>query len=243
MTNKRFGLKEVANVAFFDLNTGKPVIFFDTLKVVTIENTSESAEARGGWGNGRLISWDYGRTATLTIQDAVISDASLALLSGNQIQKSNIKLVGRETLVVQGGKITLKEANVDNLTVMKVERGVLQPDQEITVQENLGGEVTLTGVQDGDTVMAFYEYTVNDPKATKIVFSSETFPSTYRVVGDVLGKDQYGSFVKSQFVIPQAKLQSGFTFTMDAENVSTFDFTLDVLQHPETGQLYYIVNV
>lgn len=28
--NKRYGLKEVANVVFFNIETGKPEIFFDT---------------------------------------------------------------------------------------------------------------------------------------------------------------------------------------------------------------------
>mgnify|MGYP006386826277 CR=1 FL=1 len=34
----KFAIKEVADVTFFDIETGKPVIFFDTLKVSTIEN-------------------------------------------------------------------------------------------------------------------------------------------------------------------------------------------------------------
>lgn len=28
--SRKYGLKEVADVTFFDLETGKPVIFFDT---------------------------------------------------------------------------------------------------------------------------------------------------------------------------------------------------------------------
>ena len=30
MANQRYGLKEVANVVFFDVATNKPAIFFDT---------------------------------------------------------------------------------------------------------------------------------------------------------------------------------------------------------------------
>jgi hypothetical protein len=245
MANKRYGLKEVANVIFFDISSGKPAIFFDTLKVSTIENESESAEARGGQGNGRLMSWDYGRTATLTMQDALLSDVSLAMLSGNAVKDGSegIKVVGRETLTVSGGAISLKESVVDNLNVMKVVNGVIDPTIEVSVVENLSGEVTLSGVEDGDTVMAFYEYTVTDPNASKITFSANAFPSTYRVVGDTLGKDQYGNLRKMQFIIPQAKLQSTFSLTMDVENVSVFDFNLDVLVDPETNKLYEIVTL
>lgn len=250
MANKRFGLKEVANVIFFNIETGKPEIFFDTLKVSTIENESESAEARGGQGNGRLITWDYGRTATLTIQDALLSDVSLAMLSGNAVEdvSKGVKLVGREELTVEGDEengfyVTLKEANVDNLTVFKVVRGVLDPTAELTPTNN-GGKVELEGdVKEGDKVMAFYEYTAIQDGASKITFSADAFPATYRVVGDTLGKDQYGNLRKMQFIIPKAKLQSTFSLTMDVENVSVFDFNLDVLVDPDTKKLYEIITL
>ena len=45
----RYGIKEVADVTFYDLdNNGKPknpVLYLDTLKVSTIEQTAEEAEA------------------------------------------------------------------------------------------------------------------------------------------------------------------------------------------------------
>lgn len=270
MANKRFGLKEVANVIFFNIETGKPEIFFDTLKVSTIENESESAEARGGQGNGRLITWDYGRTATLTIQDALLSDVSLAMLSGNAVEdvSEGVKLVGREELTVEveeikkeGGDepekvfyVKLKEANIDNdsLTVFKVVRGVLDPTAELTPVVKDGGKVELevpeeagdkVDIKAGDKVMAFYEYTVIQDGASKITFSADAFPHTYRVVGDTLGKDQYGELRKMQFVIPKAKLQSTFSLTMDVENVSVFDFNLDVLVDPDTKKLYEIITL
>lgn len=49
-------------VTFYEINTdgsiGKPVLYLDTLKVSTIEQTAEQAEARGGKGNPPLIIWD-----------------------------------------------------------------------------------------------------------------------------------------------------------------------------------------
>lgn len=58
----RYGIKEVADVTFYKLNSnGKPsypVLYLDTLKVSTIEQTAEQAEARGGKGNPPLIIWD-----------------------------------------------------------------------------------------------------------------------------------------------------------------------------------------
>lgn len=89
----RFGIKEVADVRFYDVlsdesaalaaaavATADHVIEFDTLKVSNIESTAESSDARGGKGNAALISWDYGREITVTIEDALMSASCLSLL-------------------------------------------------------------------------------------------------------------------------------------------------------------------
>ena len=81
---KRFGIKEVADVTFFQINDdgtkGEAKLYLDTLKVSNIEFTAEQAEARGGKGNAPLIIWDYGREATVTLQDALLSMETLALM-------------------------------------------------------------------------------------------------------------------------------------------------------------------
>lgn len=249
MANLQYGLKEVANVIFFDVATGKPEIFFDTLKVSTIENQSESAEARGGQGNSKLMSWDYGRTATLTMQDALLSDSSLAMLAGTEVETENIKVVGRESLVVtENGsdlEITLKESTFSNLAVMAMTPAGILTGEEVTVdlEGSTGSIVKITaGAVAGDKVMAIYEYTVSSG-ATKVTFSGDKFPSTYKVVGDTIVRGRDGKDRKMQFMIPKAKLQSTFSLTMDVENVSTFDFNLDVLTESGTNKMYDIVRL
>jgi hypothetical protein len=245
MANKRYGLKEVANVIFFDVSTNKPAIFFDTLKVSTIENESESAEARGGQGNGRLMSWDFGRTATLTLQDALLSDVSLAMLSGNAVKTTGIKAVGREVLTASGAvvKVTLAETPLENsVTVYKVQGGIMT--EEISTFTINGNDIEFaSGVTANEQVMAFYEYEVTSEDASQITFSGNAFPATYRVVGDTVVRGEDGVDRKMQFQIPKAKLQSTFSLTMDVENVSTFDFNLDVLVEAGTNKLYDIIRL
>lgn len=242
MTNLRYGLKEVANVIFFDVSTNKPVIFFDTLKVSTIENSSESAEARGGQGNGKLIAWDFGRTATLTLQDALLSDNSLSMLAGNALKTTDIKVVGREVLTANTGKVTLANEPIGaSVTVFKVNKGVMGVEVTGATVSNL--EVTLpVEITDGEQVMVFYDY-MGGVGTSKVTFSGASFPATYRVVGDTVVRGEDGVDRKMQFVIPKAKLQSNFSLTMEAENVSTFDFTLDVLVEAGTNTLYDIVRL
>lgn len=71
----RYGIKEVADCTFYEINSdgsiGKPVLYLDTLKVSTIEQTASTAEARGGKGNPVLISWDYGKEINVSIEDAL----------------------------------------------------------------------------------------------------------------------------------------------------------------------------
>ena len=49
-------------VTFYEIDSngqpGKPVLYLDTLKVSTIEQTAESVDARGGKGNPKLVTWD-----------------------------------------------------------------------------------------------------------------------------------------------------------------------------------------
>lgn len=87
---EQYGIKEVADVQFealedddrLGVKKGDIVLYLDTLKVSTIETTAEQTEATGGKGNVPLIIWDYGREVTLTLEDALFSPASLAVMMG-----------------------------------------------------------------------------------------------------------------------------------------------------------------
>lgn len=83
----RYGIKEVADVTFYkikdDGTPGAPVLFLDTLKVSTIEQTAETVDARGGKGNPKLITWDYGKEINLTLEDALFSPKSMAIMLGD----------------------------------------------------------------------------------------------------------------------------------------------------------------
>ena len=80
-------------VNIFDNNAGvykgDIVLFLDTLKVSTIETAAETTDATGGWGNPKLISWDYGKTITVTLEDALMSLESLRFMLGGAIKRSS----------------------------------------------------------------------------------------------------------------------------------------------------------
>jgi len=91
----KYGIKEVANVYFEALETdtkagvykGDIVLFLDSLKVSTIETTAENVAAQGGWGNPKLVQWDYGKEINLTLEDALMSLESLRFMLGGAIHR------------------------------------------------------------------------------------------------------------------------------------------------------------
>lgn len=104
----RYGIKEVADVTFYEIKDdgtpGKPVLFLDTLKVSTIEQTAETADARGGKGNPKLITWDYGKEITVNIEDALFSPKSMAIMLGDgQVAQGGGAFI-RKTAVIRMGK-------------------------------------------------------------------------------------------------------------------------------------------
>ena len=90
---ERYGIKEVANVYFEALaneesagiNEGDIVLYLDTLKVSTVETTAENVSAQGGWGNPKLVTWDYGKDINVTLEDAVISWEEMRILMGAEM--------------------------------------------------------------------------------------------------------------------------------------------------------------
>lgn len=120
----RYGIKEVADVTFYEINAatgaaGKPVLYLDTLKVSTIEQTAETSDARGGKGNPKLISWDYGKEITVSLEDALFSAKSMAIMFGNgtastptsgKVQRVAVARKGSDTANTYVN-IDLKDAN------------------------------------------------------------------------------------------------------------------------------------
>lgn len=238
--NDKYGIKQVANAVFYDLATGKPVMWFNSLKTSSIENASESAQATGGQGGGALVDWDYGRTTTLAIQDALLSDKSLAMLAGTTVKTEGIVIHARETFKNVTDTLTLKQTPIEGkITVFKSENGAMM--EEVTTFTEADKVVTFAPATSGD-LEVYYQYEARAGSANQVTFSADKFPGTYKVVGDTLTRNTNNQDEAMQFVIHRAKLQSGFTLTMDVENVSTFDFNLNAMADPITQNIYDVIR-
>jgi hypothetical protein len=79
------------------------------LKTSTLEGAATTVYATGGRGNSRLIAWEGERTMTFTMEDALISPESFAILSGaNLVEASATESIQVHTVsqvAVEAGKI------------------------------------------------------------------------------------------------------------------------------------------
>lgn len=87
----KFGVREAVDVTFKAYSKGtignmtfeknQPVLLFDTLKTTGLEQAVTTVYAQGGMGNPRLVGWDGDKAITLTMEDALLSPTSMAILA------------------------------------------------------------------------------------------------------------------------------------------------------------------
>ena len=291
---EKFGVKEVANVYFealednnaFGEKKGDIVLFLDTLKVSSIETTAENVAAQGGWGNPKLVMWDYGKEINLTLEDALLSLESARIMLGGKIKKPTkdemvtvhytgeleVKTAGTVPAFTGVTNPSTKNkyldadliANADGIRFINMTQGyrgiaTLGESNALTLKvwdatlENGEGAYVEVGAEDSEyTVKAndrlrfFWAVDKQDDQsgntAVEITISPDTFPGTYKIVGDTFMRNTNGKDYPFQFVINKAKVLSEVTLTMEAEgDPSTFEMQINVLRD-ESGEMMKMIR-
>ena len=236
----RYGIKEVADVTFYEIAEGgvpgAPVLYLDTLKVSTIEQTAENTSARGGKGNPELIMWDYGKEITVTLEDALFSAKSMSFMYGIE-PKENSEDFSSITQVLK----TVRKADVIDATHFRI-NGQSAEVESVSYYDAYNKPVS---AESGQVPSSDYIYATGKLKVTgqQIVISSDKFPGTYYITGDTYARSEAtGDDEFFQFIIPKAKMQSEVTLTMEAEgDPSTFNMNLKVLR-PADGEMMKLVK-
>lgn len=251
----KYGIKEVADVTFYKIDDngdmGAPVLYLDTLKVSTIEQTAEEAIAQGGKGNPPLITWDYGKEINVTLEDALFSAKSMAIMfSGND-------QVGTAAQSIY--KTITWTPKVNNEAVPRTFKGPLGKDFTFTVNTpitvydgtNNSAVATVTPTNTNPvtaTVTSGHPYLVtglvNATEIGVIEISANTFPGNYYITGDTYArKEATGEDEFFQFIIPKAKVTSENTITLEAEgDPSVFNLNLKVLRPANGGPMMKLVK-
>ena len=239
-----------------DGSRGAPVLYLDTLKVSTVEQTASSSDARGGKGNPKLVSWDFGKEINVTLTDALFSPASMAIMFGDKdgvgistgktdekitkVAMARISATPANTTVEIDSKDGRKTVKVlaDGGATYNTTAGIVSvtgADQAPITAENFAKQTA------GDKVFVHYEVTLQSKKVIDI--NADTFPGTYYITGDTFCRSdvtQEDDFF--QFIIPKAKVSSENTITLEAEgDPSVFNLNLTVLR-PESGPMMQLIQ-
>ena len=227
----------------------EPVIYFDSLKTSTMEGAATTVYAQGGRGNSRLIAWEGERTVTFTMEDALISSLGLAILTGADVidakEKAIIQHITERTAEVDAeGNITLKnpaykpakDDGQNYIYVMKLDASGNVESEPYLYEAGEGNVISFkkTGYRAdanapkaGDVVLVDY-YTERSAGAHQIEITPDKFGGNFYLEASTLFRDTNGVDMPAEFIIPNCKVQSNFTFTMASSgDPSTFTFTMD----------------
>jgi len=260
----RYGIKEVADVTFYKIDKSGapayPVLYLDTLKVSTIEQTADEATANGGKGNPPLVIWDYNKDITVTLEDALFSAKSLAIMFGDGTPKtiSHGASNSEYGLIMKTEVFTYKAATgdgaVNTVTALKASTdGAKGWEKDYSVQGKKYPKKNPkffdaygTPLKDSDDLEDQTKYFCSFDivvKGQQIDISANSFPGTYYVTGDTYARsDITGEDEFFQFIIYKAKVQSENTITLEADgDPSTFNMSLHVMR-PENGVMMKLVK-
>ena len=235
---EQYGIKEVADVQFEDISTGEVVLYLDTLKVSTIETTAEQTEAKGGKGNPPLIIWDFGKEINVSLQDALFTQASMALMNDATVQSSvavDVRKVEELTAATTTNLTKTPSSSVRYINLTKGERGIIN---------STGSAIALASMSSaeaGDRIKFFYDVSATAGQNYTVTINANSFPGTYKVIGDTFVRNRDGDDIGYQFVIARAKIASESTITMEAEgDPSVFDMNLRVLRADDGSMIKFI---
>lgn len=224
-----------------------PVLYLDTLKVSTIEQTADVSYAEGGQGNSRLMAWDFNKQITLTLQDALISPASIALLFGSYEGNDFRKGIKKTTKIDR----TEKFAAGKNFIVPAGNSNGIPSEAEMEAVTVYLDPQTMEPYKDGtpiaeDEVILKWSRSIAYEGASlgnTIEVSADTFPGTYRVTGDTYMRPENGTAdQKLMFIAPKAKIQANQSISLSADgDPAVFDMNLDLLR-PADGKMLKFVQ-
>jgi hypothetical protein len=223
------------------------------LKTSGVETTGETTYATGGRGSARLVGFSSNRQARLNLEDAIFDNQALAMLTGNDPTVGARKVTINEVITVgTGNKASLTKTPVgDPISVHKVNddgtNGDLltkgtpatNPDEwSITTKEMTFN----VGVTVGSKIRVYYEANT-DATATTIKVTSDKFGGTFKVVMDVLIRDEYTQQdFAGQLIIPNAKFEDNFNLNFSASgDPATLTLPLEILKSSTGTDMWELV--
>ena len=252
---RKYASVTVCDVTLYDLVTKYPVMYFDTLKVTTIEGSAEVTEIQGGKGNATLASVSHSKSVSLQFDDAIMTMSSLAVLTGGELREGtdDNKIVMVETEIIHVAddateiKLGRKARKGSYVYVAEMINGILSTatrlDNKLTEETDTIDVTEFHNYKDSGegeaTYRVFYEYEMGFPtkveELSEITVLADKFAGTYRFIGDTVLFNQYtGLNDIFQIEIPKLKLDSSFSLNLNAATEAVvFSFKGNALRGDE----------
>jgi hypothetical protein len=240
-TPRRWAVREAADVTFYSLADGKPVVTLNTLKMTDVETTGETVYSQGGRGNAKLVGFSSNREARMTLQDAIFDNTAMAMLTGNDIVTGTKRISKFEDVVIgTDGTATLSMslATDGEYTVFLLNGNAIQ---EEIADATITGK-TVTAGNPGDKVRVYYE-TETPSDSQTITVTSDHFGGSFKVVADVLVRDELTKKdYYAQFIAYNAKIEDNFTFSFSPDgDPSVLDIPLEILKPADNTVMWEFV--
>lgn len=170
-----------------------------TLKVSTIEQTASTADATGGKGNAKLVSWDYGKDISVTLEDALFSPKSMSLMYGGA--KSTVDTTSRKLkktinyLATEATEAlpTALYKQSDGSYAVTSDGTETTPSMAVTwyqADASSSTDVATSATVAGERFIGVYEVEPTAGKVKVIHVDAAHFPGTYRIVGDTFARNE-----------------------------------------------------
>lgn len=246
MAVNTYGIREVADLTFYDLGTNKPFLYLPYALTNTNEHTSQVTYARGGKGNPKRLAFDGSRDSTLKISTQLIDFRLISLLAGADVASGATNIFMREELEVvdnAGSKeVTLSQTPVANtITIFPADEDAVEAQACTITVVGTTATITSPAMQTGDKVIAYYQYQ-SAATAEKISFKTDSFPKTCKIIGDTLMKNETsGDNEPFQMIVYKAKPLANFTLNLASEGEpAKFEMTFELMADSNDNFIDYI---
>ena len=234
-----FGVKDVMDVEFIALTgekAGRPVLRLDMCTLTQLDTTAEVSEARGGRGNAIAVSWNYNREVTFNITNALISDDMLEVILGQaKVEGGRFDSYAAIETSESSTELPLriKPINASEVKIYAFDGTLVGNGSSYDEQKQV---LITSGLEANRPYVAVYPIEVEKT----FTLSADKFPGTYEIVGVSIVRGDDDEDYEMVMHIPRAKIQTGFTLSLDAEgDPSTFDMAIQV-QKPASGDMVYL---
>ena len=212
-----------------------------------------------------MIAWEGDKAITFSFEDALISAEGMAILTGAGLLEAGAdnkirvhqKAVLTGTIAEKKVTVVMTDAIPANGTLVTEDIFGFILDNNEEISERLGaGTGSAASVEFANetkatgTVTVLVDYYVDMTAGAKeITITADQFAGYYYIEGDTLFRRQSdGVDLPAQLVIPNAKIQTNFTFTMaPSGDPSTFTFTADAfpgkVKGNKTNKVLYALQI